>query len=133
MVGASQNRLEEVFKDCVTDNINKYMTAIVALENKALERAMVINSRIENPFMTGVIMERISELKRRMQKEVVEIEFRKKDGSITRRFATTMGSLAKQHINGRGISGDDRNVVTFWDCEKSAWRCFQVQSLVMVY
>lgn len=109
------------------------MTAIVALENKALKRALVINSRIENPFMTGVIMERITELKRRMQKEVVEIEFRKKDGSITRRFATTMSSLAKQHINGRGISGDDRNVVTFWDCEKSAWRCFQIQSLVKVY
>ena len=109
------------------------MTAIVALGGKALKRALVINSRIENPFMTGVIMERITELKRRMQKEVVEIEFRKKDGSITRRFATTMGSLAKQHINGRGISGDDRNVVTFWDCEKSAWRCFQVQSLVKVY
>lgn len=133
MVGASPNRFAGVFKDCVTNNINKYMTAIVALENKALKRALVINSRIENPFMTGVIMERISELKRRMQKEIVEIEFRKKDGSITRRFATTMGSLAKQHINGRGISGDDRNVVTFWDCERSAWRCFQVQSLVKVY
>ena len=133
MVGASPNRFAGVFKNCVTNSINKYMTAIVALGGKALKRALVINSRIENPFMTGVIMERITELKRRMQKEVVEIEFRKKDGSITRRFATTMGSLAKQHINGRGISGDDRNVVTFWDCEKSAWRCFQVQSLVKVY
>ena len=133
MVGVSPNRFAGVFKDCVTNNINKYMTAIVALENKALKRALVINSRIENPFMTGVIMERITELKRRMQKEVVEIEFRKKDGSITRRFATTMSTLAKQHINGRGISGDDRNVVTFWDCEKSAWRCFQIQSLVKVY
>ena len=80
------------------------MTAIVVLENKALKRAMVINSRIKNPFMTGVIMERISELKRRMQREVVEIEFRKKDGSITRRFATTMDSLAKQHINGDRFS-----------------------------
>ena len=68
----------EVFKNCVTNNINKYMTAIVALEGKALKRALVINSRIENPFMTGVIMERITELKRRMQKEVVEIEFRKR-------------------------------------------------------
>ena len=47
------------------------MTAIVTLENKELKRAMVINSRIENPFMTGVIMERVSELKRRMQREVV--------------------------------------------------------------
>lgn len=109
------------------------MTAIVALENKALRRALVINSRIDNPFMTGVIMERISELKRRMQKEVVEIEFRKKDGSITKRFATTMGSLAGKHINGRGVSGDDRNVVVFWDCEKSAWRSFQVQSLIKVF
>ena len=133
MAGVSQSRFAGVFKNCVTNNINKYMTAIVALGGKALKRALVINSRIENPFMTGVIMERITELKRRMQKEVVEIEFRKKDGSITRRFATTMGSLAKQHINGRGISGDDRNVVTFWDCEKSAWRSFQVQSLVKVY
>ena len=77
MVGASPNRFAGVYKDCVTYYINKYMTAIVALENKALKRAMVINSRIENPFMTGVIMERISELKRRKQKEIVEIEFRK--------------------------------------------------------
>lgn len=109
------------------------MTAVVALENKALKRALVINSRIHNPFMTGVITERVSELKRRMQREVVEIEFLKKDGTITRRFATTMGSLAGKHINGRGSSGDDRNVITFWDCEKSAWRCCQIQSLIKIY
>lgn len=108
------------------------MRSIVALENKALKRALVINSRIDNPFMTGIIMERISELKRRMQKEVVEIVFQKKDGSITRRFATTMSSLAGKHINGRGMSGDDKNVVVFWDCEKSAWRSFQVQSLIKI-
>lgn len=109
------------------------MTAVVAVENKALNRAMVINSRINNPFLTGVIMERISELKRRMQNEVVEIEFRKKDGTIAHRFATTKSTLVKKYINNRGTSGDDRNVVTFWDCEKSAWRCFQVQSLIRVY
>ena len=78
-------------------------------------------------------MERISELKRRMQNEIVEIEFRKKDGTIARRFATTKSTLVKKHINNRGTSGDDRNVVMFWDCENSAWRCFQVQSLIRVY
>ena len=108
------------------------MTAIVTLENKELKRAMVINSRIENPFMTGVIMERVSELKRRMQREVVEIEFRKKDGSITRRFATTMSSLAGKHINGRGMSPENWGCCCYWDMEKGGFRSFKWENLITI-
>lgn len=108
-------------------------TAIVTMTSKDARRAMVIASRTGNTFIAGMQMARVSELKQRMQKEVVGFTFLKADNkTITHRFGTTMPTLAKSHINGRGICGDARNVVVFWDVEKGAWRSFRVEKLISI-
>lgn len=111
-------------------------TAIVTMTSKDAHRAMVIASRTGNAFIAGMQMARVSELKQRMQKEVVGFTFLKADGrTITHRYGTTMPALAQRHINGRGISGDARNVVVFWDIEaegENKWRSFRVEKLISI-
>lgn len=108
-------------------------TTIVTMSSKDARRAMVIASRTGNAFIAGMQMARVSELKQRMQKEVVGFTFLKADGrTITHCFGTTMPALAQSHINGRGVSGDSRNVVVFWDTEAAGWRSFRVEKLISI-
>lgn len=107
-------------------------TAIMIMEGKAMNRAMVIAERIQDPFMTGVITARIAELKKRMMTSVVCFEYLKKDGTVTRRWGTTSASLAMATTTGTGMSGDNRNVVCYFDVTKGAWRSFQIQSLIRI-
>lgn len=106
--------------------------AIVAMSSKDIRKAMVINSRIGNQFLTGYLLSLGNELRKRMSEGVIEVWFTKKSGEVAHRFATTKSSLVKNHINGRGISGEQRNVITFWDVEKGAWRSMQIQSILKV-
>ena len=106
--------------------------AIVAMSNKDIRKAMVINSRINNPFLTGYLLSQGNELRKRMAEGVVEVWFTKKSGEVAHRFATTKPSLVRNHINGNGTSGESRNVITYWDVEKGAWRCMQIQSILKV-
>lgn len=106
--------------------------AIVSMTSKELRRAKVIASRIGGSFLTGVLVPQVTELKKRMMNSVVCFEFCKKNGEVTRRWGTTSPSLAVATTTGTGLSGDDRNVVTFYDVRKSAWRSFQLQSLIRI-
>lgn len=115
-----------------TLNTTDMTTTIVTMSSKDARRAMVIASRTGNAFIAGMQMARVSELKQRMQKEVVGFSFLKVDGTITHRFGTTKPALAESHINGRGISGDYRNVVCFWDVEAAGWRSFRVEKLISI-
>lgn len=111
-------------------------TAIVTMTSKDARRAMVIASRTGNAFVAGMQTSRVAELKRRMQTGVVGFTFLKADNkTIAHRYGTTMASLAKRHINGRGICGDARNVVVFWDVEaegENKWRSFRVEKLISI-
>lgn len=104
--------------------------AIVAMSSKDIRKAMVINSRINNPFLTGYLLSQGNELRKRMAEGVVEVWFTKKSGEVAHRFATTKASLVRNHINGNGISGESRNVITFWDVENGSWKSMQIQSIL---
>ena len=109
------------------------MTSIVPLNGLDAHRALVIFNRTENSFVAGMLTSSIRTLKAEMEKRIVKVTFLKKDGTITTRFATTLPSLTRSHINGRGISADARNVVAFWDCEalgENKWRSFRYEKLV---
>lgn len=117
--------------------IHKDMTtAIATLNSNEAHRAMVIANRTNNVFLAGLMTARIADLKRRMQTGVVGFTFLKADGkTITHRYGTTMPGLAKSHINGRGLSGEYRNVVVFWDTEaegENKWRSFRVERLINI-
>lgn len=106
--------------------------AIVAMSSKDIRKAMVINSRINNPFLTGYLLSQGNELRKRMAEGVVEVWFTKKSGEVAHRFATTKSSLVRNHIKGNGPSGESRNVITFWDVENGAWKSMQIQSIFKV-
>lgn len=108
-------------------------TSIIAMNNNDIRRALVIANRTQDTFATGMLVSSIHTLKAELQKRVVKVTFLKKDGTVTSRFATTMPKLAARHINGRGTSGDSKNVVVFWDTEAEGdnkWRSFRFEKLI---
>ena len=105
-------------------------TAIIAMNSTDIIKANIINSRVGDTFATGYLLAQGNELRKRMQKEVVEFYFTKKDGTIRRAFGTTMSSLAKKHTVGGQHSSI--KVIAFFDVEKSAWRSCQIQSILKV-
>ena len=106
-------------------------TSIIALNGQDAHRALVILTRTQNAFATGMLTASIHTLKAELEKRVVKITFLKKDGTITTRYGTTM--FAERHINGRGLDSDTRRVVSFWDCEaigENKWRSFRYEKLI---
>ena len=104
--------------------------AIISMNNSDFIKANIINNRIGDAFATGYLLSLGNELRKRMQKEVVEFYFTKKDGSLRRAFGTTMSSLAKKHTVGGQRSSI--KVIAFFDVEKSSWRSCQINSLLKV-
>ena len=109
------------------------MTAIVAMTNRDMYRAAVISQRVQNDFVTGLQVAKLSELKARMRREVVKFAYLKKDKSVRVAYGTLMPALVGEHINGRGVCGDARKVCTYFDVERGEFRCFQLQSLVKIF
>ena len=79
------------------------MTTIVAVTNKDLYRAAVIDSRLENDFVVGLHVAKLNELKARMRREVVKFAYLKKSGEVRIAYGTMMPALVGDHINGRGV------------------------------
>ena len=107
-------------------------TAIIAMNGLDAHRALVIINRTQNAFAAGMLTASIRSLKAEMAKRIVRVTFLKKDGTITTRFATTLPSMTRSHVNGRGLPADYRNVVVFWDCEakgENKWRSFRFEKL----
>lgn len=107
--------------------------SVVSLNSIDAHRAIVIYNRTNNQFATGLLTASIHNLKNELEKRIVRICYMKKDGNITTRYATTLPQMTKNHINGRGISGDERNVVVYYDLEASTenkWRSFRYENLI---
>lgn len=109
------------------------MTTIVAVTNRDMYRAAVISQRVENDFVTGLQVAKLSELKGRMRREVVKFAYLKKGGDIRIAYGTMMPALVEAHINGRGVGGDARKVCTYFDVERGEFRCFQLQALIQIW
>ena len=109
------------------------MTTIVAVTNRDMYRAAVISKRVENDFVTGLQVAKINELKSRMRREVVKFSYLKKSGEVRIAYGTMMPALISNHINGRGLCGDARKVVTYFDVERGQFRCFQMQALIQIW
>lgn len=109
------------------------MTTIVAMTNRDMYRAAVISQRVQNDFVTGLQVAKLSELKARMRREVVKFAYLKKSGEVRIAYGTMMPALVGDHINGRGICGDARKVCTYFDVECGIFRCFQLQALVQIW
>ena len=109
------------------------MTTIVAVTNRDMYRAAVISQRVQSDFVIGLQVAKINELKSRMCREVVKFSYLKKSGEIRIAYGTMMPALIGDHINGRGLCGDARKVVTYFDVERGQFRCFQMQALIKIF
>lgn len=106
---------------------------VVAVTNRDMYRAAVISQRVQNDFVTGLQVAKLSELRARMRREVVKFAYLKKDKSVRVAYGTLMPALVGNHINGRGTDGDSRKVCTYFDVERGQFRCFQMQALIKVF
>ena len=109
------------------------MTTIVAMTNRDMYRVAVISQRVENDFVMGLQVAKLNELKARMRREVVKFAYLKKSGEVRIAYGTMMPALVGDHINGRGIGGDARKVVVYYDVECGNFRCFQMQALIKIF
>ena len=108
-------------------------SSLIIMTNIDAYRASVIASRTNDAFATGMLTASIKVLKQELAKRIVKITFLKKDGTVTTRHATTLHSLTETRINGRGMSSDSRNVVSFIDVEakgENKWRSFRYEKLI---
>ena len=87
--------------------------------------------------LTEMKAEEVMLLESKMLEEAVRFQFTKKDGSLRE----AVGTLRRDKMVQADGSiwepvGEPRPDVTtlvkFWDCEKSAWRSFNVQNLISV-
>ena len=102
---------------------------LIVMKGSDIERANIIKERVGDNLMTGYILALGNQLRERMQHGVIEFYYHKKNGEIRRAFGTTMPSLAKAHIK---TGGSSNKVITYWDTERSSWRCCQIHSLIKV-
>ena len=109
------------------------MTTIVAVTNRDMYRAAVISQRVENDFVIGLQVAKLSELKVRMSREVVKFAYLKKSGEVRIAYGTLMPQLMKDKVLGTGICGDARKVCTYFDVECGQFRCFQMQALIQIW
>lgn len=87
--------------------------------------------------LTEMKAEEVMLLESKMLEEAVRFQFTKKDGSLRE----AVGTLRRDKMVQADGSiwepvGEPRpdapTLVKFWDCEKSAWRSFNVQNLISV-
>lgn len=104
--------------------------ALISMAGTDVVKANIIARRTGDAFAAGYLLSLGNELRKRMQQGVISFWFHKKNGELRHAFGTTMPSLAKAHINGRGCSSI--KVIVFWDVEKGAWRSAQLQSIIKV-
>ena len=109
------------------------MTTIVAVTSRDMYRAAVISQRVENDFVTGLQVAKLSELKARMREGVVKFSYLKKDMSVRIAYGTLMPQLMKDKVLGTGLCGDARKVCTYFDVEHGQFRCFQMQALINIF
>ena len=96
-------------------------------------RAAVISQRVENDFVIGLQVAKLNELKARMRREVVKFAYLKKSGEVRIAYGTMMPALVGDHINGRGLSGDQVNTVKYWDTMVGGYRSLRYENLVQVF
>lgn len=116
---------------------------IIALNSRNLEAAaiMVAKSHSQiNPIVLGSKIAMIENLRARLAKgEIVEFDYVRKGSStngakvIRHAVGCLFGPMVAPRITGRGVPNIYYGNQTYWDLEKSAFRCFSLETLCKVY
>ena len=76
----------------------------------------------------------VENLKNSLKERVVKFQFKKKNGTIRTAYGTTNRDVLESNYNFKGGDGPSKHGYTsYWDVEKSDWRCFNENALVAVF
>ena len=70
-------------------------------------------------------------IRAKMQKQIVKFYFQKVDGSVREAFGTLKAELLPAHEESSRKKKND-TVQTYFDTEKSEWRCFKKANLISI-
>ena len=98
---------------------------------------MKTREELVNLGLEGFKADEVMLLESKMMETAVRFQFKKKDNSIREALGTLRRDLMKQEAGTLWApvgepKPDVPTLVKYWDCEKSAWRCFNVFNLVAV-
>lgn len=76
----------------------------------------------------------MSTIKEQLERGVVTFTFTKRDGSVrtakgTRCFDNPL-AVGENYVPPKGTGVPKAGVITYWDLDKSAWRCFNEDSYI---
>lgn len=108
------------------------MTQLVAVNGMTAHRANVIARRTGSEAMGVIKAQMIDLLKAKLQNGVAHFVYMKKDGTLREAWGTCAGNLMKATQNGRGLSGDQVNIVKYFDVEAGGYRSTRYENLVQV-
>ena len=113
--------------------INNYNCVNTMVINNATSRhAQVIARRtgsLEMGMMKSLL---IDNLKVKLQTGVAHFWYKKINGEVREAWGTTSHKLMQDKVVGTGYTGEQVNVVKYWDCVKGAFRCLRYENLIAV-
>lgn len=74
----------------------------------------------------------IDEIRDQLRQGILEVHFKKKDGSVRRMVCTTHADVLGPSESTRSAPVFQNEIVTVWDMEADAWRSFRFDSIVSV-
>lgn len=120
------------------------MTTILTTTNKGQLNAMMVNNattrhaaviaRRTGSLEMGIMKSlMIDNLKTKLQTGVAHFWYLKAStNEIREAWGTTSHQLMKDKILGTGCTGEQVNVVKYWDCVKGAFRSMRYENLIAV-
>lgn len=109
------------------------MTQLVVVNSMTARRANVIAHRTGSAAMAVVKAQMIDLLKAKLQSGVAHFIYMKKDGTLREAWGTCSGNLMRATQNGRGLSGDQVNMVKYYDVMAGGYRSLRYENLVQVF
>ena len=102
------------------------------VNNTTARHAAVIARRTGSVEMGVMKSLMIDTLKLKLQTGVAHFWFLKKNGELREAWGTTSHQLMKDKILGTGYTGEQVNVVKYWDCVKGDWGALRYENLIAV-
>jgi len=97
---------------------------------------MYLDQALDMPLNeTFQLMVLLDELKKRMKEDVVHFTFKKKDGTVRSAYGTRVSEVIVRH-EGTVLPPEEKRpghsagTFPYFDIERSAWRCFKLESLM---
>lgn len=106
---------------------------ILTNNNLTIARMAVIARRTNSELMAGAKSMLIESAKKQMVGGICHFVYQKKNGELREAWGTLTPSLIAKNIVGTGESRERYATSAYWDCERSAWRSFRWENIVMVY